>query len=132
MAVYINNKHPKVKLPKKHLMELAEEVLKGEDARGDVSVVLVDDATISELNQKYHRRRGTTDVLSFPFDHQELLGDIFISLDTARRQAREYGHNLTREVRLLLIHGILHLCGYDDQDEESKRRMRARENFYLK
>lgn len=132
MAVYINNQHPRVRLPKKPLIELAEEVLKGEGAKGDLSIVLVDDPTISRLNFKYHRRRGPTDVLSFPFDHEEILGDIFISIDTARRQAIEYGHNLTREVRLLLIHGILHLCGYDDQDVENTRRMRARENFYLR
>lgn len=106
-------------------------MLREEGVKGEVSVVLVDDLFISRLNLKYHHRRGPTDVLSFPFDHEELLGDVYINLDAARRQAKEYGHNLTREVRLLLIHGILHLCGYDDQEEEKRKRMRAKENYYL-
>lgn len=131
MAVTVNNQHPRIRLPKKPLVELGERILKEEGTRGDVSIVLVDDPTIARLNLRYHHRRGPTDVLSFPFYHEELLGDVYISLDTARRQAKEYGHNLTREVRLLLIHGILHLCGYDDQDRESVKRMRARENYYL-
>lgn len=131
MAVIVNNHHPKIRLPKKPLVELGERILKEEGAKGEVSVVLVDDLFISRLNLKYHHRRGSTDVLAFPFDHEELLGDVYINLDAARRQAKEYGHNLTREVRLLLIHGVLHLCGYEDQDEEKRKRMLAKENFYL-
>ncbi len=131
MAVIVNNQHPRIRLPKKPLVELGERVLNEEGAKGEVSVVLVDDPTIARLNLRYHHRKGPTDVLSFPFDCEELLGDIYISLDTARRQAKEYGHTLTREVRLLLIHGILHLCGYNDQDEENTKRMRTRENYYL-
>jgi len=131
-VVIVSNKHPRIRLPKKPLIELGERIVEEEGSKGEVAVVLVDDETISQLNFKYRHRKGPTDVLSFPFHTEELLGDVFISLDTARLQAKEYGHNLTREVKLLLIHGILHLCGYDDQGKESTKKMRAREAYYLR
>ncbi len=132
-SIYLNNQHPRTRLPKKPLIDLALRVLEGEDRIGELSITLVDDETIARLNSLYHHGEGPTDVLSFPLREEEgdLWGDIYISLDTARRQACEYGGSLTREVRLLVVHGILHLCDYDDQEESSRRAMRKREAYYL-
>ena len=73
----------------------------------------MDDASIQELNQKWRGKDQPTDVLSFPQGTPTHLGDIVISLPTARRQAERFQHSLQTELQRLLIHGILHLLGYD-------------------
>lgn len=100
---------------------LAERVLKRVGVtEGDLAVLFCDDRTIELLNSRFRKKHEPTDVLSFP-DHQRLpegrihLGDVAISLETAQRQAEEAGHNLERELAILLIHGILHICGYDHE-----------------
>ena len=102
-----------------------------EDA--ELSVLLCDDATIHELNRDYRRRDRPTDVLAFAMREGEgggadleLLGDVVISLDTARRQAREGGRAIAREVTVLLAHGLLHLLGFDHRTDAEERRMKAR------
>jgi probable rRNA maturation factor len=100
---------------------------------GEVSVRFVDDATIHELNRTYRAVDRPTDVLSFAMlegdesfpivDEIVMLGDIVVSVDTAKVQADEYGHSLERELAFLLVHGFLHLNGYDHQDDESEREM---------
>ncbi|QSO46104.1 rRNA maturation RNase YbeY [Alicyclobacillus mengziensis] len=103
---------------------------------GEVSVSLVTDEEIHELNQTYRNVDRPTDVLSFALregdddgfaDFEELdlepLGDIVISVPTALRQAEEYGHSPEREIGFLLVHGFLHLLGYDHQDEPAEAEM---------
>ncbi|MBX5436518.1 MAG: rRNA maturation RNase YbeY [Alicyclobacillaceae bacterium] len=103
---------------------------------GEVSVSLVGDEEIHSLNRDYRGVDRPTDVLSFPLIGEDemltappgqplLLGDIVVSLPTARRQAAEYGHSLQREVGFLLVHGFLHLLGYDHDSEASEREMFA-------
>lgn len=99
----------------------------------DLSVLLCDDATIQELNRDYRGLDRPTDVLAFAMRegeggglHPQLLGDVVISLDTARVQAAERGRTIVSEVTHLLAHGLLHLLGYDHQDAETERRMHAR------
>jgi len=132
-VIYLNNQHPRTRLPKGPLIGLASRVLEGEGRSGELSITLVNDETMTRLNSLYHQCEGSTDVLSFPLQEGagDLWGDIYISLDTARRQAREVGGSFTGEVRLLVVHGILHLCGYDDQEESSRNAMRTRETVYL-
>lgn len=103
-------------------------------AGSELSVGLVGDVEIRELNQRYRNRDRATDVLSFSLcdgDHVDyrggLLGDVVISLETARRQARARHRSLDEEVARLLIHGVLHLLGHDHEDDRDYRRMRAEE-----
>ncbi len=92
------------------------------------------------LNRRYRGIDRTTDVLSFSFHEgsfgdlrQEALGDIVISVPQAERQAREAGHPFVREIEILLIHGLLHLLGYDHERSPSEaRRMRRKEQQFLK
>lgn len=85
--------------------------------RGELTVVLTDDAEIRRLNRTYRGKDRATDVLSFSLGdgraQGEPLGDVVISVDTAARQARSYGASLEQELARLLVHGTLHLCGYD-------------------
>ncbi|MBF7082625.1 rRNA maturation RNase YbeY [Desulfallas sp. Bu1-1] len=115
-------------------------VEEGMAKEAEVSLVFVDDAYMAELNKQYRNIDGPTDVLSFamlegeqlPGDEAEpVLGDIVISLETARRQAREFGHGFEREVAYLTVHGVLHLLGYDHMDETGKKAMRAKEEKIL-
>ena len=101
----------------------------------ELSILLLDDRQIAPLNARYLQRTGPTDVISFPMHHAALpqvqpalLGDVVISVATAQRQARERGISLEAEIAFLLIHGILHLLGYDHEISPGKaRKMRARE-----
>ena len=105
-------------------------------ARGAVSVAVVPDARVRALNRDYRRKDTPTDVLSFPADSHDhrpaadattFLGDIVIAADVARRQAREAGHSLQTELRILALHGLLHLLGYDhEQDTGQMARLERR------
>jgi probable rRNA maturation factor len=114
----------------------------------EVSVVLADDDYIRQLNRQYRGKDAPTDVLSFamnehcagdhepdiaeaPVDIEILLGDIIISLETTARQAEEFGHSLERELAYLAIHGMLHLLGYDHEDEKERLEMRKEEEYVL-
>lgn len=93
----------------------------------EVSLYLTDDRVIRELNKAYRGKDKATDVLSFIFDEPagpyRLLGEIVISVDTARRQAEEIGHSLEEEIKRLVVHGFVHLLGYDHElgGEEEKK-----------
>ena len=100
----------------------------------ELSVSLVPDAEIAEMNEQFRGRQGPTDVLSFSLREGEfrehshgLLGDVIVGLGVAERQAGELGHSLDEELLRLLIHGTLHLLGYDHEEEEEAAEMEARE-----
>jgi probable rRNA maturation factor len=103
-------------------------------ARGGVTIALVSDARIRALNRRYRGKSYATDVLSFPAGHEPratshhaFLGDIVIARGVARRQARAAGHAELTELRLLALHGLLHLLGYDHEgDNGQMRRMERR------
>ena len=85
----------------------------GKNPEAEVSLLLVDDKQIRALNGRYRKIDSATDVLSFPQEEERVLGDIVISLETAQRQAKAYGHSYEREIGFLIAHSMLHLMGYD-------------------
>lgn len=99
--------------------------------RGEVVVCFMDDESIRELNARYLGSDQPTDVLAFPMDEGGISGDIAISVETASRQAAEYGHGVDDEICLLVAHGVLHLAGYDDDTEERAAKMRNAESKVL-
>jgi probable rRNA maturation factor len=99
-------------------------VLEMEDA--ELSVLLTNDAGIHALNLEYRGKDRPTDVLAFPLQEPDLLGDVVISLDTAARQAKARRRELFAEVRFLLAHGLLHLLGDDHDTAAKKKKMSAR------
>jgi len=115
---------------------IAEEILSrliGPDGEG--SVVFVSDERIRELNRDYRSVDRATDVLSFSFLEEEhrsgVIGDVYISLETARRQAEERGIPLGEEVLRLLVHGLLHLAGHvHDEDVDAARMAEEEERFF--
>ena len=145
MTVFITNEQDKIEIPaewEEKINQVAAICLREEQLPEDVEVDLlfVDNEAIREMNLEYRDKDSATDVLSFPMyepdeeidDEEEvLLGDIVISLERAQEQCEEYGHSLEREVMYLLVHGLLHLAGYDHMEEEDKKVMRAQEEKLL-
>ena len=89
-------------------------------ARGEVTVAVVPDARVRALNRQYRRKDAPTDVLSFPAEEPGELGDVVIAAGVAGRQARQAGHSLAVELRVLALHGLLHLLGYDHEHDDGR------------
>lgn len=130
-----------IKLPvqKSTLLHAAQLTLDQGDSssRTDISVVIGDDKLLKDLNQTYRNLDGSTDVLSFPSheldpDTQSMyLGDVIISLPRAQEQASTAGHALVDELQLLVVHGTLHLLGYDHLEHVDKVKMQALQDKIL-
>lgn len=102
----------------------------------ELSLYITTDQVIRELNREYRGKDKPTDVLSFPMGEKvgsfTLLGDIVISWDTAKRQAKEYGHSTEEEIKRLALHGLVHLLGYDHElGGEEERKFFSLENYLL-
>ncbi len=116
------NRQRKIKINRKPLLELEKKLKEEFSENRDFSVVIVSDRKISQLNKTYRGRKGPTDVLSFEAGQDDYLGDIIISAETAERQARQLGHSLEKELKILMIHGFLHLLGYDHETDHGEMR----------
>ncbi len=144
MDILINNEQEEISLDSgidALLEKVVEECLKIENmgTNYEVSITFVDDKEIKRLNNLYRNIDSHTDVLSFPiYDEDDevpytpLLGDIVISLETAKRQSLEFGHNIEREVAYLTAHSMFHLLGYDHLEEGDKSEMRQKEKQVMK
>lgn len=103
------------------------------------NVIIVDNEFIHKMNREYRGIDRPTDVISFALEDEHdidyedfrLLGDIYISIDKAKEQAKEYGHSLKREICFLSVHGLLHLLGYDHMEKEDEKVMFARQEMIL-
>ncbi|MBI3037570.1 rRNA maturation RNase YbeY [bacterium] len=135
MKVLINNQQTQLKINKRWIALVADEVLKfeGVPENSELSVVLCDDDFIQKLNEEYLGNNRPTDVLSFPMESDPFehgirpLGDVVISVETATHQAEKLKYSTKLEIVFLLIHGILHLLGYDHDKKLDLTRMKKRE-----
>ena len=99
---------------------------------GAVSVIFCSDPVILDVNRKYLGHDYYTDIITFDYCEEEVLnGDLFISVDTVRANAAEYGTLFHEELSRVIVHGVLHLIGYDDHSEADIAEMRMKENEYL-
>lgn len=99
---------------------------------GDISIIFCSDNYILDVNIKYLQHDYFTDIITFDYCEGNILsGDLFISVDSVCENAVEYGTEFDEELNRVIVHGILHLIGYDDFTEEDKREMRSKENYYL-
>ena len=126
--IEVVNRQRKLKLDPARWEKFTAEALQVVPANASsVTVVFVSDRRMSELNRRWRRKPGTTDVLSFPAVQDEFekaeaptLGDVVISLDQAARQARENKLTVDEEIAQLILHGLLHLCGYDHATDDGE------------
>lgn len=99
---------------------------------GNISIIFCSDNYILDINQQYLQHDYFTDIITFDYCEGDFLsGDLFISIDSVRENATEYGTGFTDELNRVIVHGILHLIGYDDHSEEDISLMRSKENYYL-
>jgi probable rRNA maturation factor len=111
-----------------------------------ITITLTNPENIKKINKEYRKIDRATDVLSFPmfekeeleekikkndFEHEDVLGDIIISVEKVQEQAIEYGHSFERELSYMVVHGFYHLMGYDHIQEEDKKKMRPKEEKIL-
>ena len=101
---------------------------------GQINMVICTDVTLLKINRKYLKKDTLTDIITFGMAEEEFIvsGDIFISLERVRENARIYHQQVKKELARVMIHGVLHLMGYNDESEAEKKVMRKKENFYLK
>jgi probable rRNA maturation factor len=126
--IEVVNRQRRVAVDEGRWRAFAERALKVVPAgSAGATVAFVSDRTMRELNRRWRGKRGTTDVLSFPAGQDEFereagatLGDVVISAEQAGRQAREHGLTFENEVEQLILHGLLHLCGYDHETDEGQ------------
>jgi len=104
--------------------------LKKEKKNALVNIILCDDAAQRELNRNFRKLDHVTDVLSFVWDEPVLLGEIYIAEGQVKKQAPLYGNTYYGELKRVLVHGLLHLCGYDHNTKTERKIMRERERFY--
>jgi probable rRNA maturation factor len=120
------------RVPLAKMRRAVHNVLEGEGiTEATVNIVVVDDVSIHEMNKTYLQHDYPTDVITFSLDEEGLSGEIYISAETAREQAKEYGVSFTNELMRLAAHGALHLAGYDDASDEERARMRQLEDTYI-
>lgn len=99
---------------------------------GDIAVIFCSDHYILDVNMKYLQHDYFTDIITFDYCAGNVLsGDLFISIDSVRENAAFYGSEFADELNRVIVHGLLHLIGYDDHTEEDIAQMRAKENYYL-
>jgi probable rRNA maturation factor len=117
------------------MRDIARAVLEGENVNDyEISLAFVDNPTIHRLNKQYLDHDEPTDVLSFPYsaaNAKKLEGELVIGVEIAQEQAAERGHDVQAELTLYVVHGLLHLCGYDDKSADEEKAMRERERHYL-
>jgi probable rRNA maturation factor len=129
----IYNDHDRGPLPKGPLIRTAKNIYaeKKIPLARKTHVIFCSDRAITKLNAMFRGRNHATDVLSFNYDDNDLLGEIYISLNRARVQARRYKVSCDNEIVRLFIHGMFHLLGFDHESACDRRKMEAQESLYL-
>jgi len=133
-AIRVFNAHPRYHLRHLPAIALVRRVLQGEKiGRAALNIIFIPDRRMISLNGVYLNRWYTTDVLSFSFNENKTIveGEVYVNLDQARRQGKEYNVTEREERKRLVVHGVLHLIGYDDSTVKKREQMHQKENKYL-
>jgi rRNA maturation RNase YbeY len=96
-----------------------------------IDFIFCSDDFLLEINRTYLQHDDYTDIITFPMEENPILGEIYISIDRVKENAATYGISFSEELRRVMVHGILHLCGYDDHEDEDIEEMRNKEAKYL-
>ena len=136
--ITLTNRHPNLRPAHRPQQRLVQKVFASERKRGSVDIILAGSSLLRTLNRRHRKQNKTTDVLSFPFgaegrpDASGFWGEIYINLDLVLREAKHNKTALKDALALRIVHGLLHLFGYDHKADNSADTMAHRENRYLK
>jgi probable rRNA maturation factor len=132
--VLIYHDYKKLNYPKKSILAAAKHIYQKEKMpiAKKTHVILCSNIKIKKLNSMFLHRNRATDVISFNYGENDMLGEIYISLQRAKAQAREYKVTYNNEVLRLFVHGMFHLLGFDHETEKDKKKMRRKEDIYVK
>ena len=122
----------KKRIPLRKVKAVAESTMKRFSVDKDVSICFVDDVTIRQYNKQFLNKDRPTDVLAFEGDDNVYLGDVIISVDTARANARQFKTTFDEELLLYVIHGVLHLLGFDDTTDTARKKMQRTQKTILR
>ncbi len=133
IQILITRTKPCGPIKSKFLIDAASQVLRSEKKhQANIHLIFTDDSEIQKINYMFLSHNYPTDVITFPLESEpQLEAEIYISVETARRQAKEFHVSLANELVRLIVHGILHVCGYDDVNPRAVSKMKAKENFYI-
>jgi probable rRNA maturation factor len=133
IRIFYDNVTYRLKGSRKTLENIEKVIRKEKRISGDLNFVLCRDNEIIAINRKYLKHNYYTDVIAFGYGNEKVLsGEIYISIDTVKQNAINYKVSLKDEVLRVMIHGTLHLCGYEDENENMKSVMRKKEDKWLK
>jgi len=133
-SIEVANRQSSFPIDKQVFERAVTHVLQESDFRSaEISLVIVNDEEMHRLNVEFLDHDYPTDVLSFPLAKKNgfLAGEIIASVDTAHRECKSHGLTTTEELMLYVVHGVLHLIGYNDKDEEARNVMRKKENYFM-
>jgi probable rRNA maturation factor len=133
--INIENIYPALKVKKRQIKDIAQTVLSKEGiSEAEINIILVDDNYIIRLNHEFLNKEKTTDVISFNLTDnrdRQLVGEIYANVEQIIRQAGDYHVPFNKELSRIIIHGLLHLIGFDDHTDEEKQIMTEKEDHYL-
>ncbi|PQO40329.1 rRNA maturation RNase YbeY [Blastopirellula marina] len=132
--INLSNRQTEFPVPQELFEKAVQAVFAGEGyPRGEVGIAIVDNAEIHDCNVRFLQHDYPTDVITFPMDEEDdfLSGEIMISAEYAADEARQHGWKIEEEMTLYVVHGCLHLAGYDDHEDADRQKMRRLEKHYL-
>ncbi len=113
------------------LKKQAQKILKGEKVTGHFNLIFCDNPYIHHLNLNFRKKNKPTDVLAFIYPNEEIAGEVYISIEKAKTQAPDWGNSYYMELKRLVTHGFLHICGYDHIKAAERKIMESKEQHYL-
>ncbi|NDK17978.1 MAG: rRNA maturation RNase YbeY [Zetaproteobacteria bacterium] len=132
MIIFNNLILSEVPVNKKVKNWIVKAILNENLKEGEVNYIFCDDIILSELNIKYLKHNTLTDIISFDYTIGKIIsGDIFISIERVKENAELFNTKYVDELHRVMIHGVLHYCGYKDKTDEEKTQMRSKEDYYL-
>lgn len=133
MPTEISDRQDALKCPRAAIRRTVAAALRAEGKRAELSVALVGDREMAELNERYLHRTGPTDVLAFPYEARgnRVSGEVVVNAERAVAEAQGRAHSAEAELMLYVVHGLLHLLGYDDAEPARRRTMRQRQGELL-
>ena len=133
IRIFYDNTDHKITGSEKVKRVLKKVIAKEGKISGDLSFIITNDEELKKINVQFLEHDYFTDVITFNYNEGDRInGEIYISIDSVKENALNYNVSLTEEIRRVIIHGVLHLLGYDDKTEEEKVEMRQKENFWLR